>query len=384
MKKNSVSFAVMLLFFAMMVCSSTIAYSESHTFDIVDNEGEKVLWLDMDNPYSKIWFYENVEMYMISYPDGGDFTSFITGLQLPVGTQVTLKSELEKASSNMDVSFSVKKSSSTQSNLTHEYDFTLEAYVEIPIYDENGQLSAENDARYTMNPTGIDETSVVFNEEGYYMLNFTVTSSSKTPGIDIGSVGWYTIFLSVGDNFETDVPSDWAEESLVNVVQNYGSFGVEDTFFSDFGKEITRLEFVNLALSLYSNIGGPYQDVEYEAFSDCSDYNVQKAKAYGLINGYEDGTFRPENKMTRAEIATLLMRVLDRAQMTYERTNVNRFVDLEESHWSYQSILDAQVNGFVSGVSEDHFDPSGTATKEQVLVIIQRIIDIHQTRLFDN
>ena len=74
------------------------------------------------------------------------------------------------------------------------------------------------------------------------------------------------------------------------------------------------------------------------------DYIVGSVK-YGWINGYGDGTFRPENLITRAEVTIITNRMLGRsADKDYVNENLlslNRFSDVSTSNYAYYDIMEA-------------------------------------------
>lgn len=75
-----------------------------------------------------------------------------------------------------------------------------------------------------------------------------------------------------------------------------------------------------------------------------SDY-IQKAVQYGLINGYTDGTFRPDQNITRAEAVTMINRMLDRDYAT--ATGLQKvtcpFPDVAKGYWGYGDIMEASI-----------------------------------------
>ena len=86
-----------------------------------------------------------------------------------------------------------------------------------------------------------------------------------------------------------------------------------------------------------------YTDVasSYWAYSD-----IAFAKNIGWLNGYADGTFRPDNNITRAEVVTVVNHATGRyADKDYINKNLsvlNKFTDLKNnSHWGYYSIMEA-------------------------------------------
>ncbi len=113
-------------------------------------------------------------------------------------------------------------------------------------------------------------------------------------------------------------------------------------------RAITRAEFTAIAMRFADlEAGGEniFSDVhEDEWFYDIVVGSIQ----YGWINGYPDGTFRPYNTITRAEVTTIVNRMLGRAADTAYADNhgdsLRQFTDLESAYWAYYDIVEA-TNG---------------------------------------
>ena len=75
---------------------------------------------------------------------------------------------------------------------------------------------------------------------------------------------------------------------------------------------------------------------------------ISFAATRGWVNGYADGTFRPENPITRAEVAAVTCRLLERtADQDYIRSHpdeLRTFHDMAEGHWAYWYVMEA-ANG---------------------------------------
>lgn len=113
-------------------------------------------------------------------------------------------------------------------------------------------------------------------------------------------------------------------------------------------RTITRAEFTTIAMR-FSRLetGGEniFSDVhEGDWFYDV----VVGAVHYGWISGYQDGTFRPYDTITRAEVTTIVNRMLGRsADVEYVDSHVDsvrQFYDLGRTHWAYYDIMEA-TNG---------------------------------------
>lgn len=87
----------------------------------------------------------------------------------------------------------------------------------------------------------------------------------------------------------------------------------------------------------------------------------------GIISGYTDGTFKPEQTITRAEFASLLVKALK-----LEETGSGKVFSDTSSHWAKDTIAVTESYGIVSGYDENTFGPNDLITREQAAVIIAR------------
>ncbi|MCC3375064.1 S-layer homology domain-containing protein [Cohnella sp. REN36] len=90
---------------------------------------------------------------------------------------------------------------------------------------------------------------------------------------------------------------------------------------------------------------------------------IAKLAAAGAVNGYADGSFRPDRTVTRAEYAAMLVRALGLADQTGKA-----FADLQ-GHWASQAVSTAYANGIVQGIDEETFAPDRRITREQMAVM---------------
>lgn len=100
--------------------------------------------------------------------------------------------------------------------------------------------------------------------------------------------------------------------------------------------------------------------------------NIIKAKAYGLMDGKGDNNFKPKDNITRAEFATLLVRFKG-----YETKDVknNIFKDVKPNAWYYNAVMKAYEEGIIKGKGENIFAPNEPITREEMAVMLARLID---------
>ena len=143
--------------------------------------------------------------------------------------------------------------------------------------------------------------------------------------------------------------SDVAENAwYAEAVNTLASLGIVDGVGGGLyapERAITRAEFTVIAMR-FAHLDTSGENI----FSDVSrsdwfyDQVVGSVK-YGWINGYADGTFRPNNTITRAEVTTIVNRMLGRsADREYVDANIGsltQFNDISRAHWAYYEVMEA-------------------------------------------
>lgn len=94
---------------------------------------------------------------------------------------------------------------------------------------------------------------------------------------------------------------------------------------------------------------------------------VSLCKALGIITGYEDGSVKPESTVTRAEMAAIILRMLNN---TTSSTYQNIFTDVTSAHWAANTIQTASSLNIINGMGDGTFVPDGNVTYEQVAKMI--------------
>ncbi|MFC3803903.1 Ig-like domain-containing protein [Cohnella sp. GCM10012308] len=141
----------------------------------------------------------------------------------------------------------------------------------------------------------------------------------------------------------TDVAADhWAADAIGQVSQSGIMKGYADGSFKP-NQTITRAEMATMLARLITGVAG-----NAASFSDIAGHWAQAAiestaKA-GIVTGYEDGTFRPSQTLTRAEAVTIINRALGIAPLT---TAAQKWTDVPAQHWAYGNIQAASVDHIV-------------------------------------
>jgi 2',3'-cyclic-nucleotide 2'-phosphodiesterase / 3'-nucleotidase / 5'-nucleotidase len=99
---------------------------------------------------------------------------------------------------------------------------------------------------------------------------------------------------------------------------------------------------------------------------------IESLAAKGIINGFADGSFKPNDTTTRLQLAVILTRSLG---LTSTKAYDGRFKDVAANVWYSDEIMAAVEAGIINGKSKDQFDPNAPVNREQAAAMIKRALD---------
>lgn len=109
-------------------------------------------------------------------------------------------------------------------------------------------------------------------------------------------------------------------------------------------------------------------------FSDITGHwaesNINAMAAKNILGGYVDGTFKPENTVTRAEFARMMVSALELKSVDYG----GQFKDVKANDWFASAVATAYSNGVVSGYPDGTFNPNGNITRAEMVSIISKTL----------
>ncbi|CAK4868608.1 unnamed protein product [Aphanomyces euteiches] len=210
-------------------------------------------------------------------------------------------------------------------------------------------------------------TKVVLIDGKYYAQMNSMTNSTY-------SIVWHPLEFS-------DVANHWASAAVNDmgsrmIVEGTGN---DDLFNPDM--DLTRAEFAQiivrgLGLKL-ENGATPFSDVkDSEWYSSV----INTAYSYQLINGFEDKTFRPNDKITREQAMVVIAKAMTltglKAKLAAATDAIlDPFADATKaSSWALNSIADNVRSGIVSGRSSTKLAPKANITRAEAAVILQRLL----------
>ena len=171
-----------------------------------------------------------------------------------------------------------------------------------------------------------------------------------------------------------DIIGHWAKDDIENLYAKGIVTGVtEITFEPD--RSVTRAEFATLitkALNLTSDVSQGFEDVRIGEWH----YSFVNAAANaGLIVGY-DGYFRPDDYITREEMAVIIAKAFAYRGKTAGSGGIEKFTDKGEiSDWAYSYVDSVTTAGLISGMTPTTFVAGANTTRAQSASVIRRLLD---------
>lgn len=177
-----------------------------------------------------------------------------------------------------------------------------------------------------------------------------------------------------------DLVNHWAKTDIELLASKLLVSGKTGTSFAP-EDAITRAEFAALtvrALGLSQNkAGAKFSDVKE---SDWYAGIVGAAVKAGIINGYEDGSFRPNDRITREQMAVLITRAMAFAGKSADVTGrqdllLAKFSDRKDiSSWAQAAVARSVEAGIIQGRTSDTFAAKDDATRAQAVVMLKRLL----------
>ena len=202
----------------------------------------------------------------------------------------------------------------------------------------------------------------------YVLVWETDNSGSDTPGGDTpgGDDPWYPPY-NPGDD---DKPSGLNTEDHFSYVVGYEDGMVKPQ------RSITRAEVATIFYRLLEDDVRDDYDTTRNNFSDVTSdswYNqtVSTLASMGILKGYEDGTFRPNASITRAEFAAIATRFFEETGATYEP---GTFTDVTGDEWFAGAIMDAVNLGLIGGYEDGTVRPNNNITRAEACAIVNRTL----------
>lgn len=170
----------------------------------------------------------------------------------------------------------------------------------------------------------------------------------------------------------SDLTNHWAQDAIQQAVELNIVNGYEDGKFHPNG-EINRAEFtvlLNRALELEAG-KETFNFTDENEIPEWVKPHLAAVVGSGIIGGYEDGTFRADRKITRAELAVMIVRAL---HLKVDPNATSSFADADAIPvWARAEVAAASRAGIISGREHNAFAPDASATRAEAVSLIMAL-----------
>lgn len=298
---------------------------------------------------------------------------------------------------NIVVEFTAGATENVVAESTYEPPYTGKFSHEIfTTVGDNGAIDVD---RYATE--GDKVTITVSPDEAYMLDEMTVTSGGKDVEVKDNGDGTYSFTMPSGDvkievtfaedpNWEpepeepampfVDVDeNDWFYDVVLYAYDNGLMTGVSATEFAP-NQTTTRGMIVSMLARLEGVTSAEDAGFADVAANDWYATAVNWAASVGVVNGYEDNTFRPNAPITREQMAAILYNYAD-----YKGYDVSARADLSDyadaasiSSWAEDVLSWANAEGLINGMTATTIDPQGATTRAQTAAMFERFLTAHE------
>lgn len=295
--------------------------------------------------------------------EGASITIPVAAFAVPITVKVNkvntadvvVPTEMKLLSEVLDITKSISGDFSKPVTITMDFDKTKidtsKYEVVICFFD------TENNKWTKLDNVKVDMTSGKVSGDVTHFTRFAVMAVEKTAAP-----------AGISPGFK-DISGHWAEKQINELIAAEVIKGYQDGTFKPDNK-ISRAEFATILVKAFK-----LAPENGKVFSDCASHwakdSISTAAANGIISGYNDSKFGPDDMITREQMAVMIVRA---KKLTLEKGE-KQFADADKfSPYAEQAIATAAKNGLISGYPDNTFRPQGETTRAEAAVLVAKAL----------
>lgn len=244
---------------------------------------------------------------------------------------------------------------------------SLKAVVTIKPGDETARVGHRELTAGTYIIWGENEESIKYKLRLVQKYDLKGTASWSLSQETGNTWDYYSLWLN--GRYFADTESHWAQDSILAVEQKGWMKGTSSTEFSP----DTPLTRAQAAVILVRALGFENGDSGF-TFTDISSHwakeEIEIAARHGIVQGKGGGIFSPDESITREQMTVMLDRVLkSKAPVTID----NPYKDIWPDDWAYIPVLSMTQQGVLTGYPDGNFHPEDDITRAQMATLMSRI-----------
>jgi hypothetical protein len=168
-----------------------------------------------------------------------------------------------------------------------------------------------------------------------------------------------------------DIKGHWAEARIQELIKLGAISGYPDHTFKP-NNNITRAEFVSVLVKAFQ-LGA----IEGKVYADTANHwaknSISTAAGHGIVNGYNETTFGPNDPITREQMAAMIVKA---AKLPIIADGASFTDSADISAWAKSIVATATSKGLISGYTDGSLQPKGNATRAEAATVILKAISL--------
>ncbi|NOU65544.1 hypothetical protein GC096_16035 [Paenibacillus sp. LMG 31461] len=285
-----------------------------------------------------------------------------------------------------ELKLTIDKVSDVQTLITNK-DILLSSIFEIlKSFVENFDKSVTLSFKFDLNSLKGNEKAVVFYydevKKEWVKVGGTVSGNNIT--VEVNHFTKYAVFAVANAAPPTtdgltkvsfsDIAAHWAEASIKQAVSAGIVMGYLDNTFKP-GRTVTRAEFAVMLMNALKpqGDGAALTFTDKEKIGSWAQKSIAQAVYAGIISGYEDGSFRPNAEITRAEMAAMIAKALG---LTGGTTETPGFADDKDiPDWAKGAVATIKNLGIIEGKGATQFAPGDKMTRAEAVTVLLKMLE---------
>jgi len=210
----------------------------------------------------------------------------------------------------------------------------------------------------------VNENTVDTSKSGIYKVVYSVTDSNNATTTKEIKV------RVVAEGELIDIDGHWAESQIKDFMSKGYIEGYEDFTFKP-NNSITRAEFIKI-FNRYFGLTKKSQKSFKDTENHWAKEEIDIAYTCGVINGFEDNTFRPDEYITREQAAKIISNYKKLSDDNFDK--LKSYKDFKDvSNWAETSVEAILEEGYMNGYPDNTYRPKGEMTRAEAVVTLSRI-----------
>ncbi|MGE5390060.1 MAG: chitobiase/beta-hexosaminidase C-terminal domain-containing protein, partial [Deltaproteobacteria bacterium] len=229
-------------------------------------------------------------------------------------------------------------------------------------------------------PPGQVPTVQYYDEKQGKWVDLGGTIAGNTINIDVSHFTKFAVMVKAADQDDKneplkppatiiDISGHWAENSIKALVDTGAISGYSDGSFQP-DRSISRAEFTAVLVKAFC-----LEAKEGKVFTDTTSHwakdSISAAVASGIVGGYGNGSFGPDDPITREQMAVMLSKAA-KLQSNNDATGLTD--DKAISGWAKQAVNSAVANGIISGYPDKSFRPQDKASRAEAATAVVKAL----------